>query len=403
MGEPVVRLGRAFVEDPHSLYTTLRAAGPVHRVLLRGDVPAWLVTGYEEARALLADPRLGKNNATALRLFPPGTAGGNDSPLSANMLHTDPPDHTRLRTLVAKAFTARAIARLRPHIERIVDELLDTLPTATPVDLIEAFALPLPIRVICLLLGIPDRDRDKFAAWTQPFVTQADPDDVQRAAAATAEYLTGLITDKRAQPGDDVVSRLVRAADDGDTLGPDELLAMLFLLILAGFETTVNLIGNGVLALIRTPAQQELLRIDPGLLPGAVEEFLRFDSPLNTTTNRFTLEPVTVGDVQIPAGEFVYIALLAANHDDTRFADPDRLDVTRTDNPHVAFGHGIHHCLGAPLARLEGEIAFGRLLGRFRSITLAVDPADLTHRRSILVRGVTTLPVRLAHCHSARS
>ncbi len=228
-------------------------------------------------------------------------------------------------------------------------------------------------------------------------MTQADPEDVQQAATATAEYLTRLITSKRAEPSDDMVSRLVLASDEGDTLSPDELLSMLFLLILAGFETTANLISNGALALLRAPAQQELLRRDPSLLPRAVEEFLRFDSPLNTATNRFTLEPVTVGDVEIPAGEFVYIALLAANHNDAQFADPDQLDITRTDNPHIAFGHGIHHCLGAPLARLEGEIAFGRLLARFRSITLAADPADLTYRMSILVRGLTTLPIRLEH------
>lgn len=390
-----VRLRGEFVRDPHSIYAALRTKGPVHRIMLPGDVPAWLVAGYDEARALLGDPRLSKDNATALRLFPPGTAGGNDSSLSANLLHTDPPDHTRLRTLVTKAFTSRSINRLRPDIEQLVETLLDALPTGVTVDLIREFALPLPIRVICSILGVPAADHDKFAAWTHPFVTQSRPEEVQHAAAATTEYLTALIADKRMAPGNDVLSSLVQASEDGDRLTSNELLSLSFLLILAGFETTANLIGNGVLALLRSPSQMSLLRENPALLPSAVEEFLRYESPLNTATNRFTTEAVTVGEVEIPPGEFVYIALLAANHDDARFSEPDILDITRADNPHLAFGHGIHHCLGAPLARLEGEIAFGRLLGRFRSITLDGTFDDLTYRRSILVRGLNSLPVRL--------
>jgi cytochrome P450 len=389
-----VRLRRDFVQHPHVLYRTLRSKGPAHEVLLRGGVRAWLITRYEEARALLNDPRLSKDNARALELFPPGTAGGNASRLSANMLHTDAPDHSRLRTLVTKAFTARAIAHLRPQIEQLVDELLDKLPTGTTVDLIESFALPLPVSVICMLLGVPAADRDKFANWTKPFVAESQPDEMRQAEDATTEYLTGLIAAKRADPGEDVLSALVLASEDGDRLSTDELLAMTFLLILAGFETTVNLIGNGVHALVREPAQMDLLRGDPALQPRAVEEFLRFESPLNTATNRFTTTPVVVGDVEIPADEFVLIALLAANHDDTQFSDPDHLDVTREINPHLAFGHGIHYCLGAPLARLEGEIAFGRLLTRFSSITLAED-TELTYRSSILMRGLNTLPVRL--------
>lgn len=390
-----MRLNRAFVQDPHSLYRELRSKGPVHPVILREGVRAWLVTGYDESRALLNDPRLCKDNARARELFPPGTAGGNDSVLSANMLHTDPPHHTRLRALVAKAFTARAVARLRPRIEYVVDDLLEALPTGSTVDLVESFALPLPMSVICSLLGVPPSDQGRFEDWTRPFVTRSEPDDIREAESATTEYLTGLIAAKREEPGEDVLSALVLASDRGDGMSADELLSMAFLLILAGFETTVSLISNGLLALLRDPPQMALLRRDPALIPGAVEEFLRIESPVNTATNRFTVEPVLVGDTEIPAGEFVVIALLSANHDERHFSDPDRLDVTRDNNPHLAFGHGIHYCLGAPLARLEGEIAFRGLLSRFRSISL-VDDEEITYSSSILVRRLSALPVRVS-------
>jgi cytochrome P450 len=393
LDEPI-RLRRDFVQHPHDLYRRLRCAGPAHQVVMWGGVRAWLITRYDEARALLGDPRLHKDHARALALFPPGTAGPHASPLGANMLHTDPPDHTRLRQLVSKAFTGRAVARLRPRIESTVDRLLAELPVGRTVDLIESFALPLPTSVISALLGVPAADQDRFTTWTTPFITSLDPEELRRAEAGTIEYLTALVAAKRATPGEDVLSALVQATEDGDRLSSAELLAMAFLLILAGFETTVNLIGNGVHALAREPAQLAALRADPALLPGAVEEFLRFESPLNMATNRFTDSPVVVGDVEIPAGEFVMVALLAANHDDTQFAAPDELDVTREASAHLAFGHGIHYCLGAPLARLEGEIAFGRLLARFSAITL--DTAEeLTYRSSTLMRGLHALPVRL--------
>ena len=360
-----------------------------------GGVPAWLITRYAEARSLLNDPQLHKDHARSLELFPPGRAGSHASPLGAHMLNADPPDHTRLRKLVTKAFTSRAIARLRPRVESITDQLLGELPTGRTVDLIESFALPLPIGVISALLGVPDTDRGKFAGWTKPFVTTSAPEELRRAETDTTDYLKALISSKRDEPGEDVLSALVMATEDGDRLSPDELLAMAFLLILAGFETTVNLIGNGVHALVREPAQLDALRSNPALLPRAVEEFLRFESPLNMATNRFTSAPVRVGDVEIPAGEFVMIAILAANHDTAQFPDPDQLDIMREANAHLAFGYGIHYCLGAPLARLEGEVAFGRLLARFSSITLAGGASELSYRSSTLMRGLQALPVQL--------
>jgi cytochrome P450 len=392
----VVALRNEFVQQPHDLYRTLRSRGPIHRAIIRGKQPVWLVTDFELARELLLDPRLSKDNARAMQLFREGAAGSNASALGANLLHIDPPDHTRLRGLVSKAFTARAIARLRPSIEARVDELLDELPIDEPVDLIREYALPLPASVISMMLGMPTEDGPRLAEWTTYFVSNATPDQLASAEHAVIDYLTTLIAAKRAKPGEDILSALIQARDADDKLDQRELLTTVFLLILAGFETTVNLIGNGVHALLREPEQLRLLRARPDLLPNAVEELLRLESPLNTATDRFTVEPITIGDVEIPAGEFVKIALLGANHSEIQFPDPDRLDIERTNaGTHLAFSHGIHYCLGAPLARLEGEIAFGRLLARFPSITLASD-AELIYRPSILVHGLMELPVQLA-------
>jgi cytochrome P450 len=307
------------------------------------------------------------------------------------MLNDDPPDHTRLRKLVTKAFTSRAISRLRPQIERITDDLLDGIDGET--DLIESFAFPLPIAVISELLGVPHEDRARIQAWSYKFISGVPAEPLKIAADEVTAYLRELAAAKRITPAEDLLSDLVHVSDDGDRLSEDELVAMAFLLLIAGHETTVHLLGNAVLSLLRNPKQEELLRGDPSLLPGAVEEFLRTGSPIHIATLRFTAEPVAVGDTEIPAGEFVWISLLAANADEARFEDPYDFDVTRPAGGHLAFGHGIHYCLGAPLARLKGEIAIGRLLARFPSLQLAVDPADLRWRSSTLVRGLRRLPV----------
>jgi len=388
-------LGRGFIQDPHELYRRLRTTGPVSEVLVWGGVRAWLVTRYGEARQLLNDPRLGKDYQRILELFPPELAGAHATPMSAHMLHADPPDHTRLRQLVSRAFTPRTVVALRPKIEQLTEELLEAIAGAETVDLIESFALPLPIGVIGALLGVPEHDRNRLRDWANPLLTEAEPDEIARAQVELAAYLGGLVADKRAHSGDDLISALVGASDQGDQLSETELINMIFLLIIAGYETTVNLIGNGVLALLRDPARVAELRANPTLLPVAIEELLRFDSPLNMATNRYTVEPVTVGEVTIPANQIVLVSLLAANHDDDRFADPDRLDVHREANPHLAFGHGIHYCLGAPLARLEGEIALGQLLRRFPALTLDAAAPAPRYRVSTLMRGLSALPVRL--------
>jgi cytochrome P450 len=395
-----ILLDRDFIQDPHAATELLRAQGPARQVIMPRGLRVWLVTRYAEARAVLADPRLSKDSSRAHGLFERhssakgGVRAAFSRSLAAHMLNTDPPDHTRLRKLVNRAFTARTVSRLRPRIVEITDGLLEELARAGEADLLEAFAFPLPVTVICELLGIPGADRDRFREWSNVLVSAAGPERIGRASAEMAEFLTDLVAAKRAAPTEDLLSGLVHVCHEGERLGMAELVSMAFLLLVAGHETTVNLIGNGMLALLRHPDQLAALRRDPSLLPNAVEEFLRYEGPVNLATLRFTTEPVALDGVEIPAGEFVLVSLLSANRDGTRFADPDTLDVRRPAGGHLAFGHGIHYCVGAPLARLEAEIAIGRLLERFGDIRLAADPATLSWRDSTLMRGLETLPVR---------
>jgi cytochrome P450 len=391
-----MRLNREFIQDPHALYQRLRNEGPISTVTFLGGVPAWLVTRYQEARQLLNDPRLGKDHYRALELLPSGTSGLYVTALDAHMLNSDPPDHTRLRKLVSKAFNVRTVAQLRPTIEQITDELLDNMAAGGSVDLIESFAQPLPLRVIGALLGIPKADNDSLSTWTTTLVSGAAVEEISEAQDQFTEYLTRLLVDKRVNPENDLISELVHVSEHGDQLSDAELLTMIFLLVVAGHETTANLIGNGVLALLRNPSQLVELRADSRLLSGAVEEFLRYDSPLNVATIRFTTAQITVGKVEIPASQLVLISLLSANHDEDQFDHPERLDVHRPVSPHLAFGHGIHYCLGAPLARLEAEVALGTLLRRFRTIRLDENAPTPRYRASTVIHGLDALPVWLA-------
>ncbi|GAA2758397.1 cytochrome P450 [Actinopolymorpha rutila] len=396
-----------FFQDPEAVYSVLREEGPVRKVVFPlGWGEAWIVTRYEEARAALADPRLLKNDRVAVAQYlDPEQIGefrlGEDEGLLVHMLSSDPPDHTRLRNLVNKAFTSRRVEALRPRIEAITEQLLDDMAArganGEPVDLIDVFAGPLPMTVICELLGVPPNDRDDFRSWCTVVVADDLTEDEERtASAAIAGYLRQLVAAKRAQPGEDLLTALVQARDDGDRLDETELIAMAFLLLLAGHETTVSLIGNGVLALLRNPDQLHRLRAEPSLIGGAVEEFLRYDGPLNLATTRFTSEPVRLGGVEIPRGQIVMVSLASANHDQRRFPDAGRLDVTRRSSGHLGFGHGIHYCVGAPLARLEGEIAFRRILDRFPELALAVDPSEVRWRQSFVFHALEHLPVRLS-------
>jgi cytochrome P450 len=390
-----VPLDQAFYREPHEIYRRLRKEGPVRPVTMPDGRPGWLVTSYADARALLADPRLSKEAGGIAKVLPAGLEGAFASPLVRNMLFSDPPDHTRLRGLVNKAFTARATQRMRPRIEQAADMLLDDLSGQAAFDLVAGYALPLPIIAICDLLGVPAADRDAFREWTLGFVTDSRPEEMAVISARLGGYLADLISAKAADPGQDLLSELTQVSDDDARLSPGDLISMAFLLLTAGFETTVNLIANAMLALLRHPDQLALLRSEPSLLPGAIEEFLRYDGPVHVATERFTTEPVRVGETEIPARQLVHISLLAGNRDGDRFADPDRFDIIREPGGHLAFGHGIHHCVGAPLARLEGEIAIGRLLSRFPDLTLDGDPDILRWHDSTLMHGLHSLPVRV--------
>jgi len=388
------RLDERYFQDPLGLFARLREEGPVKQVIKPEGKPAWLVTRYEDVRAALVDPRLSMDTS---KLRP---EGWQPNPvfgyLNTHLLTLDPPDHTRLRRLVVKAFTARRVAALRPRVEAITFGLLAAMEGRDEVDLIETFAFPLPITVICELLGIPASDRQRFQAWSRDMVSAViAPEEFLETAATVHRYFTGLLAEKARTQTDDLLSALITVRDSGDSLTERELIAMVFLLMIAGHETTMNLIASGTLAMLSHPEDMARLRSDPSLLPGAVEELLRYVNPVNHASERITLEPTSIGGVTIPAGEAVICVTSSANHDPSRFASPSQLDLDRDASGHLAFGHGIHYCLGAPLARLEGEIAFGALLSRFPSMRLALPASSLRWRQSSLMHGLETLPVLL--------
>ena len=312
------------------------------------------------------------------------------------MLNSDPPDHHRLRTLVSKAFTARRVEQLRPRITAITASLLDGMSAERQVDLLAAFAFPLPVTVICELLGVPVADQDRFRAWSASIVSATvEPEVFTEHATAMLAYFRDLVAARRREPADDLLSALISARDEGDRLSEDELLSMAWLLLVAGHETTVNLIAGGMLALLLHPAELARLRAEPALLGRAVEELLRYTSPVNDATFRFAGEPLDLDGVAIGPGEVVLVSLSGANRDPARYPDPEGLDLGRDSGGHVAFGLGIHYCLGAPLARLEAEIAFRGLLERYGEMALAVRPDELRWRPSSLIHGLEALPIRL--------
>lgn len=384
-----------FVADPYPTYHRLRAEDPVHH----SPLGFWVLTRYADVMVMLRDPRLIKEPIAAfvaarfgMATPPPG--------LGLSMLDRDPPDHTRLRGLVSKAFTPKALEGLRPHIQQIVDDLLAHAVKQGEMDLIEEFAYPLPVRVICEMLGVPVKDHERFKSWgldiargLDAIMLPPESEVAQRSVSgrrALAGYFRELIAERRAAPRDDMLSALITAEEAGDKLNEEELLATCILLLVAGHETTVNLIGNGTLALLRHPDQLRKLRENPGLIGTAVEELLRFDGPVQRTA-RIPSEDITIGGQTIGKGEMVMPFLGAADRDPTQFPDPDRLDITRADNRHIAFGMGIHFCLGAPLARMEGQIAINTLLARLPKLALAIDRPQF--RQSLTLRGLQALPV----------
>ncbi len=370
----------------------------------------WVVATYDDCLTILRDRRASSDGRTAdpNRLSGGIRSTGSDPSMEAAMLELepflfrDPPDHTRLRGLVSKAFTPKVVESLRSRTQEIVDELLDTAIETGRVDLLESFAYPLPVRVICDLLGVPVADQHRFKAWSGMLARGLDPDFLLsdeviaargEAVMQFAQYFFELLAERRQTPGDDLLSRLV-AAEDGDTvLSEGELLATCILLLVAGHETTVNLIAGGVLTLLRHPDQFERFRSDPGVTRTGVEEMLRYVSPVQLTGRSF-LEDCEFGGTTFEAGDFAMLLLASANRDESAFDDPDRFDVTRTPNNHLGFGFGIHHCLGAPLARMEAQVALSTLVRQVPSLVLVTD--DVVYRDSVVLRGLEALPVSLA-------
>jgi cytochrome P450 len=390
-------------DNPFPVFAEIRERGAVHEVTLADGHRAWLVVSHEAARAALNDPRLSKDMHAALATGADLVSEGLPGPAFArHMLSVDPPDHTRLRRLVSAPFSPRRVEGLRPRVQSIVDDLLDDIAGQGPdsrVDLVAGFAFPLPFAVICELLGVPESERDALGrgltALLVPISTPAEYAKAKEASDSVVAMLVALVATKQNEPGDDLVSGLISARDGDERLDDRELLSTIFQLIVAGHDTTTTLIGNSVVALLRNPDQLARLRADPDKIAAAVEELLRYDAPVPNSTFRYAVEPVTVGDVTIPAGAQVVISLAAANRDRGRYASPDQLDIGRAESRHLAFGHGIHHCLGAVLARMEGQLALGSLLRRFPELRLAVADEDLHwgHGDGVVLRGLSELPV----------
>ncbi|MFI1708010.1 cytochrome P450 [Streptomyces griseoruber] len=383
--------GDAFRRDPHPVYARLRERGPVHRVRLPAPDAhheTWLVVGHQEARAAFADPRLSKDGSRI------GVTFLDEQLIGPYLLTADPPRHTRLRALVSRAFTTRRVEELRPRIRRITDDLLDAMLPRGRADLVESLAHPLPLTVICELLGVPEPDRAGFRALSTEAVAPTSAESEHDAFVRLAGQLTELIEDKRcAGPSGDLLSDLIRTtAQDGDRLSPGELRGMAFVLLIAGHETTVNLITNAVHALLTHPDQLAALRADTTLLDGAVEEALRYEGPVENATFRFAAEPLEIAGTPIAVGEAVMIGLTAADRDAERFPAPDRFDIRRDTRGHLAFGHGVHYCLGAPLARLEARTVLRSLLDRAPALALDGPPGDWLP--GPLIRGMRGMPVR---------
>jgi cytochrome P450 len=382
-----------FLENPYPMYHRLRREAPVYQ----SPLGFWVLTRYEDVVAALRDPRLTKEPIAA---YVAARTGMPQPSMGLSMLDRDPPDHTRLRSLVSKAFTPRVVEALRPHIQQIVDDLLARVEGKGSMDLIEEFAYPLPVMVICEMLGVPVEDNERFKGWGLALARGLDAtllapgsevvQQSREARLALADYFRGLIAERRGRPRHDMLSGLIAVEEAGDTLSENELLATCILLLIAGHETTVNLIGNGTLALLRHPDQLRRLRESPGLIGTAIEELLRYDGPVQRTA-RIPDQDITIGGHTIGKGEMVMPFIGAADRDPAQFPEPDRLDLGRADNRHIAFGWGIHFCLGAPLARIEAQTAISTLVQKMPRLSLATDHPEF--RPSLTLRGLTTLPV----------
>jgi cytochrome P450 PksS len=378
-------------------YRQMRDQDGMYSFMRKDGIRAWVVARYDDVLAVLKDDRLTKrpNYSEApwyARAIMPLFA-----PMLNTMLNTDPPDHTRLRGLVHKAFTPRRVEEMRGRVEKLTEELLDGAAQRGRMDLIADYAQIIPTMVICDMLGIPYADRDKFMRWSQRLVSVTTFNEGFQLLGilfAMRGYLNNLFRQRRADPKDDLTTALVSAREEDDALNDDELISMVMLLLIAGHETTVNLIGNGALALIDHPDQRARLAAEPDLIRTGVEELLRYDSPVDQATDRFAPAPLDLCGARVGKGDLIMASLASANRDERQFANPDDLDLARANNKHLAFGNGIHYCLGAPLARIEGALAIGRLVERFPGLRLSAPRESLRYRTSNVTRGLESLPVR---------
>ncbi len=396
-GVAINTFDRSFRRDPYPVLREIREKDPVHWMeTARG----WLITRYDDVSELLRDPRISADR-TPTTVDAPWRRGSEiQGWIEHSLLGLDPPDHTRLRNLVNRAFTPRVVEQMRDRIETMADGLLDQVEARGEMDIIRDYAEPLPIQVIAELLGAPQEDHHRFAQWSAAMSGALDIafykktiDDADRAVVEMREYFRPLLEARRREPREDLLTALVQAEEAGDRLSEDELYSFCIILLAAGHETTTNMIGNMFLALLRNPGELERVRRDPGLAPGAVEETLRYDPPPQATTRR-ALEDMQVGRRGIRAGDMLVLSFAAANRDPERFEDPDRFDTGREDNRHLAFGMGPHYCMGAPLARMEGQIALTRMLERFTRFG-SIPGARPMRRNTGTVRALTSLPVRL--------
>lgn len=384
----------AFFTDPYPTYARLREAGPVHRIALPDGSPVWLVVREDDVRALLTDPRLSVNKThsnTGYKGFslPPA--------LDANLLNLDSADHLRLRRLVSQAFTPRRVENLRARVQgaadRLADRLAQRLVTQPSADLVTEFANPLPLAVIGDLFDVPPPDRNPFSTWVGNMFAPEHPNQIAESIDHIHHFLIRLVAERRANPGHDLLSGLIAARDAGDKLTEDELVSLAFLILMAGSENTQHMISSGLLTLLRHPKQLAALKAEPGLLPAAVEELLRYAHPNQMAIRRFPTEPLEIDGVHIPAGDTVMLCLASAHRDPARYPDPDRFDIRRQDTAHLALGQGMHYCLGAPLARMEIQLGLDTLLRRLPRIALAVPDTELVWRSSFRSHALTALPV----------
>ncbi|WP_105980198.1 cytochrome P450 family protein [Bacillus paralicheniformis] len=389
----------AFKDEAYEFYKRLRASRPVYPVSMGDLGEGWLITRYEDAVHILKDARMKKNyeNVFTEEELENFSALENEEPLSKHMLNSDPPDHGRLRSLVQKAFTPRMVLQLENRIQKIADSLLDQAEPNHSMNLVDDFAFPLPIIVISEMLGIPLEDRQKFRVWSQAVIDFSDTpeslEEYKHKIGEFAEYLEYLVRKKREEPAEDLVSSLIQAESEGMRLSIEELYSTIMLLIVAGHETTVNLITNMTFALLNHPDQLEKLRQNPDLIDSAIEEALRFYSPVELTTLRWAAEPFTLHGQEIKRKDVIIVSLASANRDDTFFPNADRFDIERKDNRHLAFGHGSHFCLGAPLARLEAKIAIQTLLRRFEHIEIKGEREQIKWKGNFLMRALDELPL----------